>query len=266
MNNILNDLEKITSSCINGNFQRNNLCICSRCTLRNSGYSLCFYTNTLIKKNINQKGVVIMFISRDPNIDVNTVRNVNYKTIDIVLEWKEPKKIGLGNFFYDFLYKPNRNNLWSEFLNYLEALKNTGISNIVVPPRFYWTHLVKCYAENNANIVNQAKEHCIDYLKEEIEAIKPQLIITAGKDVGNAVASIFPLQKIGSTIKDINTKIFAAYQNKNSKIICIPHPSQAPYQMWKNGTKDFGIKFKDLKKLINNLICCHIYLYKKTYP
>ncbi|MCS7231533.1 MAG: uracil-DNA glycosylase family protein, partial [Elusimicrobiota bacterium] len=234
--------------------QRNGLCICSRCTLKNSEYSLCFYINTL-KKNIDQKGVVIMFISRDPNIDVNTVRNVNYKTIDIVLKWKEPKKIGLGNFFYDFLYESNCNSLWSEFLDYLEVLKNTGSSNIVTP-RFYWTHLVKCYAENNANIVNQAKEHCIGYLKEEIEAIKPQLIITAGKDVLSAVASISSLHVSAiDKIKDINAKILAAYQNKNPQIICIPHPSQAPYQMWKNGTKDFGIKFKDLKNLINNLIC-----------
>lgn len=253
---MLNDLEKITDFSEGGQDPRSTLSICQGCFLKTSPYVLCFYRKRLNKgvqcsssddkdsacSNINQ--VTVMFVSRDPNI---TCCEINYhgNPTKVVTSWNSPRRHGLGFFFNDFLqYK----NSWSKFLDYL---KNTNSAPI---PRFYWTHLIKCHAFNNVNNVNNAIGFCLKYLVDEIHHLKPIVIVAAGLDVAREVFNC-----VGTRIwhkisfRNVSTENQTTIRNGKG-IVVIPHPSQAPYQMWKQGRFDIGITVSDFRNLINPLL------------
>lgn len=50
--------------------------------------------------------------------------------------------------------------------------------------KIYITNVVKCESEVNGVVVPETKKHCSEkFLKEEIEALKPKLILALGKEV-----------------------------------------------------------------------------------
>lgn len=245
MSQILKDLEKITEfSQGKINDPRSQLTVCQNCLLKESFYSVSFYTQNL---HYLSKRPVIMFISRDPNIKESEIRNAG-NIFDTVKRWK-PRKHGVGWFFNDFLVS---NGLWEEFLNYLE--------NGSLIPRFYWTHLIKCYAQNDKTKVDLAIPYCTKYLWEEIKEIKPKLIICAGIDVAKTIINNFDLKVIGkergAIVTDFRDLIYyhKTTLNKRDGIVGIYHPSGIPYQQWKKGELDIGISFEELKKLINEMV------------
>ncbi len=136
--------------------------------MKNSEYALCFYRLRLNKYCQTESqpittGVKIMFISRDPNLDMKEIKAWG-SPIKTVIR-KVPCSSGVSNFFYDFLLE---NKVIHQFLKYLENTKSNPI------PKFYWTHLVKCYATGYAKqhrkkvdeCVTQASESCKEYLKK----------------------------------------------------------------------------------------------------
>ncbi|MEO0161892.1 MAG: uracil-DNA glycosylase family protein [candidate division WOR-3 bacterium] len=249
---ILQDLEKLTDLSERGTDVRHSLSICQSCLLQTSPYALCFYRQRLnkISQNTSEPGntgnnqVTVMFVSRDPNIDLQEIKFSGSPT-KAVTRWVPPRRHGLGFFFDDFLVN---NNAWSRFIGYLQNTKSAPI------PRFYWTHMVKCHAYNDKSKVDSAIDFCIKYLCEEIKQIKPILIITAGLDVA---ANVYKCMNVQMPPKITFNKCSSLNETaiKNGKgIVVIPHPSQAPYQMWKQGRFQTGITFNSLENLINSLV------------
>ncbi len=256
MNHLLNDLEKITDFSEGQPNPRNSLTICNKCILRNSPYALCFYRTRLNSTCLNSSQqattlapyVKIMLVSRDPNIDPDiSFRFSNNLTRFIATYWRNPQQQNIQRFFYDFLLN---NNVWAQFINYLEDTKNNPI------PKFYWTHLVKCYAQNNPSLVKKAAKFCIEYLREEIKCIDPVLIIALGKDAGKGVYKVkslsFPRNYKLSDLSPKNEKTI----KQRKGIVVIPHSSgrNPYYDPWKNGEYPIGVTFDELKNLIDSLI------------
>ncbi len=239
MNKKLRDLEKLTNFTSGESDTRKSLLICKNCNLLSSSYSLVFY------KNIEQESIPIMFISRDPNIKPKEIKKKeNPKRV--VTSWEHPKKRGLGWFILDFLVE---NGLWEEFLRYVKNLENAN--NM---PRFYWTHMVKCYASNNKSNVKKAEKKCKEYLKKEINKLNPKLIIGCGIDVANA---LFPKENNESDLikhfSNLTESNKSAYKARKG-IVIIPHPSCSWYQRWKKGCfSKVGISYQELECLINKV-------------
>lgn len=243
MNKVLEDLERITDFSKGSYDPRPQLMVCQGCPLRGSSYSVSFYNKILHSLS---KTPIIMFISRDPNIKDTEIKDAG-SIFNTVKRWK-PRKHGVGWFFSDFLVD---NGLWKEFLNYLE--------NESIVPRFYWTHLIKCHAQNNKEKVDSAIPYCAKYLEEEIKEIKPQLIICAGIDViktiiNNFNLNIFDTEKI--FVEEFRDLIHyhKTILDKKKGIIGIYHPSGKLYQLWKKGKLYNGITFEELRQLINDTI------------
>ncbi|MEO0116726.1 MAG: uracil-DNA glycosylase family protein [candidate division WOR-3 bacterium] len=200
--------------------------------------SLIILLSFIEKNSLNKNLFRLVFISRDPNLKVEKeVSSTNQAIIN--LKTPPPKK-GLGWFFNDFL---TINCLWSRFLEFLKNPNNES--------RFYWTHLVKCYAKNSQEEVQKAKNFCKNYLSEELKQLDPKLIIGAGLDVARVLVEIGYLQANKDNLRFKNLQpINEKTLEGRERIIIIPHPSQSPYQTWKNGCFKIGITHKELTELI----------------
>lgn len=244
---ILDDLEKITDFSETWESKddlRDSLDICKECGLKHADYTLCFY-----RKRLNNAGVKIMFVSQNPNINIYEV-NMSGSPTKTVSGWGRKRKGGIADFFRDFL---DHNNIWSQFEEYLRDTKNNSI------PSFYWTHIVKCFGENNQSKISEAFENCKEYLRKEIEEIQPHLIIAAGLKAGRAVYEIKKLP-LPPMEEDFNFNyVFSQNRsalNQQGGVIVIPHPSGRGrhYDKWKQGEFPIGITKEDLKNLIDKLI------------
>lgn len=98
--------------------------------------------------------------------------------------------------------------------------KQTTTSNI------YWTHAVKCFIQQEGESLKDAKERlgnkfnqnckcCCEYVKKELEIIKPELILA----IGNAAFyyAIVPKKVIGKPIRFPNAEVVYTY-HPNAKI------------------------------------------------
>ncbi len=260
MNKLLNHLEKITNFSEGKKDPRNSLTKCKKCILKNSEYAVCFYRRRLNSTCLTSSQqattsatrVKIMFISRDPNTDPCIFQLSRNLAKFIVTCWRNPKKQNIQRFFYDFLWN---NNAWRQFINYLQDTSN---NNLI--PKFYWTHLVKCYAQNNPSLVKKAAKFCIEYLREEIRCIDPVLIIAAGADVGREVYNLKEISLLrpirgffnNSVVHQMNKQAITQQEG----IVVIPHPSGRSkyYDAWEKGNFQIGITFNELKDLVNKLI------------
>lgn len=100
--------------------------------------------------------------------------------------------------------------------------KLTTISNI------YWTHAVKCFIQRKGESINKAKErlgnefklvcnYCREYVKKELEIIKPNLIVAIGDP---AFYSMFPKnspKEIGRSVRFLDAEVVYTY-HPNAKI------------------------------------------------
>ena len=244
MNHLLNDLEKITDLSEGQPNPRNSLTICKKCILKNSEYAVCFYRNRLTDSNTKIK---VMVVSRDPNIKQKELEQYGTPTKASIERF--PSKIGVNRFFSEVILNTKGG---AQFLEYLENTRSNPI------PSFYWTHLVKCYAENNSSRVKKAAKFCIEYLREEIRCIDPVLIIAAGADVGLEVYNLRNVSPLPPIIRFFNSPILHQMNQQaitqQQGVVVIPHPSRASYERWKKGNFQIGITFNELKDLVNKLI------------
>lgn len=89
----------------------------------------------------------------------------------------------------------------------------------------YWTHVRKCFI--NGRRGNKAIRCCRSYVKDEIQALKPQLIISVG---GEALKKLF-LKRKGLTLTEaFKSQTDGVYDTLNlngskCEISVVPHPS-----------------------------------------
>jgi len=93
----------------------------------------------------------------------------------------------------------------------------------------YITNVVKCRPPNNRTPLKEEIDACIPYLKEEIEMIRPEIIVTLGRTSGAALSEIFGqrwegIEKERGTIKEFE------YNNMKVKMISTYHPAAALYR------------------------------------
>lgn len=97
--------------------------------------------------------------------------------------------------------------------------KQTTINNI------YWTHAVKCFIQQKNESLNSAKKRlgnkfnkaskcCCEYIKEELEIIKPDLILAIGDVAFNAIV---PNKIIGKPIKFPSIEVVYTYHPNSRK-------------------------------------------------
>ena len=102
----------------------------------------------------------------------------------------------------------------------------------------YICNTIKCRPPNNRNPLPEEKEACREYLDEQIEIIKPKIILLCG---AVAVSSMIPNNKLGIT--KIHGKWFDGPYN--SKMMPIYHPAyllrnpsnekdKPKWQMWQD--------------------------------
>jgi DNA polymerase len=80
----------------------------------------------------------------------------------------------------------------------------------------YITNIVKCRPPENRNPHKQEIEMCQDYLREQLEMIKPEVIVTLGK----VAADFFIQSKLGMTALR-----GSFYEFNNIKVMPTFHPS-----------------------------------------
>lgn len=109
------------------------------------------------------------------------------------------------------------------------------------------SNIIKCRPPNNRNPLKSEISQCKDYLEEQIDIIKPKIIVPLGN-----FASLFVFKKYGlkiDKISKIHGKVFNTNKSfKNLKIIPLFHPAVAIYNPNK---KSILINdFKILKKYV----------------
>lgn len=103
----------------------------------------------------------------------------------------------------------------------------------------YITNIVKCRPPENRNPHKQEIEMCQDYLREQIEMIKPEVIVTLGK----VAADCFIQSKLGMTALR-----GSFYEFNNIKVMPTFHPS---YLIRNEGNKEIKkMVWEDMKKVM----------------
>ena len=147
----------------------------------------------------------VMIISESPagfdeiGYNFSRLNELKEKVLTEIKTFDQWKKIAQLNTLGKFLAGLTDNRM------VLEPKSLATINNI------YWKHAVKCFIQRKGESVRNAKKrlrykfgkackYCADYLWEEIEIVKPDLIVLIGDSAFNA---IFPKKKdiIGKSIK-----------------------------------------------------------------
>lgn len=103
----------------------------------------------------------------------------------------------------------------------------------------YITNIVKCRPPENRNPHKQEIEMCQDYLREQLEMIKPEVIVTLGK----VAADCFIQSKLGMTALR-----GSFYEFNNIKVMPTFHPS---YIIRNEGNKEIKkMVWEDMKKVM----------------
>ncbi|MGC8573580.1 MAG: uracil-DNA glycosylase [Caldisphaera sp.] len=93
----------------------------------------------------------------------------------------------------------------------------------------YITNVVKCRPPNNRTPLKEEIEACIPYLKEEIDIIKPEIIVALGRTSGEAL-SLISNQKWEGIEKERGIMKEIEYNNMKIKIMSTYHPAAALYR------------------------------------
>jgi len=103
----------------------------------------------------------------------------------------------------------------------------------------YITNIVKCRPPENRNPHKEEIEICQDYLREQLEMIKPEVIVTLGK----VAADLFIQSKLGMTALR-----GSFYEFNNIKVMPTFHPS---YIIRNEGNKELKkMVWEDMKKVM----------------
>lgn len=103
----------------------------------------------------------------------------------------------------------------------------------------YITNIVKCRPPENRNPHKEEIEMCQDYLREQLEMIKPEVIVTLGK----VAADLFIQSKLGMTALR-----GSFYEFNNIKVMPTFHPS---YIIRNEGNKELKkMVWEDMKKVM----------------
>jgi DNA polymerase len=103
----------------------------------------------------------------------------------------------------------------------------------------YITNIVKCRPPENRNPHKQEIEMCQEYLREQLEMIKPEVIVTLGK----VAADCFIQSKLGMTALR-----GSFYEFNNIKVMPTFHPS---YIIRNEGNKEIKkMVWEDMKKVM----------------
>lgn len=109
----------------------------------------------------------------------------------------------------------------------------------------YITNILKCYKPGVPNIKEISS--CINYLKNQINIIKPKILLCLGKYANNELFKIFNLPT--KKISEIHGKsFFYNYDHETIKIISLYHPAYALHN-----PNILKILKKDFKKIINSI-------------
>lgn len=180
----------------------------------------------------------IMLITRDPSNQANKLKDVtDYKN-----SFLREKVLPILFLNYE-VSKANCDKTYFE--NYKETFLNL----------FYWTHYQKCFPGIKNGSHKQPREKCAKkYLKYEIEAFKPELIICMGN---HAIKYITGEKKLLNSISN-NGKIGIMISGKKVPVISITHPSDA------NGAKhNPSYKYKETIELIHDNLSSYLESPKK---
>ncbi|HIP62612.1 MAG TPA: uracil-DNA glycosylase [Archaeoglobus profundus] len=112
----------------------------------------------------------------------------------------------------------------------------------------YITNVLKCRPPNNRDPTPTEIEACKPYLMEQLEAIKPSIIVCLGRFSASVVFNLFGLKF--SSISKVRGEVFEVRKwNKNVKIIPLYHPAAVLYKPHLKET--FERDFKKIIDLIN---------------
>ncbi len=119
-----------------------------------------------------------------------------------------------------------------------ELLRSIGLQRNDV----YITNILKCRPQNNRNPLNAEMEACTRYLTNQIEIIKPKIIVTQGNFATAFIFKKFSLKY--DKISKIHSKVFEINSSHGIiKIIPLYHPAVAAYNPNTKTTllKDFNV-------------------------
>jgi uracil-DNA glycosylase len=121
-----------------------------------------------------------------------------------------------------------------------------GLKEETVRKNFYITQVVKCYLGSNRQPTAQELKNCLPYLYEEINILKPKIIIPIG---------ILAIKTILLEEKRIAEVIGKVFSKEDYLIIPLPHPSGA--NVWLNKKENQRKLKKALKELKKALLQSH---------
>lgn len=140
------------------------------------------------------------------------------------------------------------NEVWKFLAGVTNSKMVANPENLTTINNIYWTHAIKCFLQRKnmkitdakrqlAKEFNEAGEFCAEYLRKEIEIIKPKLVVLIGDKAFNA---IFQKKKtlIGKSIKFFNSV----------EIIYVYHPNAQIQSIW----KEKGFKY--VKKRVRDYL------------
>ena len=104
-----------------------------------------------------------------------------------------------------------------------------GVEEEVFRNNVYITAVARCFPGKAGNGDREPDkieiEQCSQYLKKEVEILKPKLIIAVGKLAISEVLGSKIFSKSNKLADVVGEKFFTNFHGHNADIICLPHPS-----------------------------------------
>ena len=198
-----------------------------------SGNLKCGRDETAIPKTVELRNTQkILLITRDPSNQANK--------LDDVTSFE-------NSFFRDkvlpILFADYKSQKAKKDRTYFEEFRETFLS------LFYWTHYQKCFPGKKEGAHKQPRKKCANrYLKREIEAFEPEIIICMG---GKAVEYVTGEKLLHAISKNGNNQVI--YSGKTVPLIALTHPSDA-----NNGSKNNpAYRYKETVGVIQEAVKFH---------
>jgi len=141
--------------------------------------------------------------------------------------------------------------------SYHQKIIRDLISEIQTDYTYFVSDLVKCYIDKEDNYnIDKASEHCGDLLKQQIEDLSPNLLVSFGthakKFIGQQYQSI---PRTHQNFKDMNGLRISNLDNEDFKLIIYPFPSASNADLFEKFGGLYGYRYdgneqKGLVKLI----------------
>lgn len=170
--------------------------------------------------------------------------------VKVIVITEGPNQKGKAECIASFGNHPTYTFLYTLFNGKAEFLGNDA--------NVYWTHVRKCFLKDGKK--NKSKEDakkalkiCRTYLKKEIKALKPKVIVVVGGEALKFFKS-YASQLKGKELKEMVFEDGGVFKNviingEQYKLVVVPHPSGRS-RIWQNlSPKDF----KTLEKIRENL-------------